>query len=64
VWAVYICKIDQKPISEQIMSEEQKGAKNLVDKMRTNTKQEKRKVWAKPLRLSRKKVPKARQKKA
>jgi hypothetical protein len=45
------------------MSEEQKDTKNLVEKMRTNTEQQKRKVWAKPLRLSRKKVQKARQKK-
>jgi hypothetical protein len=42
------------------MSDIQKDAKDLVDKMRTNTVEQKRKVWAKPLRLSRKKVPKAR----
>jgi hypothetical protein len=46
------------------MSEEQSDTKDMVDKMRTNTVQQKRKVWAKPLRLSRKKVPKARHKKA
>jgi hypothetical protein len=45
------------------MSEEQKGAKSLVEKMRANTEQQKRKVWAKPLRLARKKVQKVRQKK-
>ena len=46
------------------MSDGHNDAKDLVDKMRTNTVEQKRKVWAKPLRLSRKKVPKARHKKA
>jgi hypothetical protein len=44
------------------MSAGQKSAKTLVDKMRTNTEQEKRKTWAKPWSKSRKKVPKNRQK--
>jgi hypothetical protein len=38
-------------------------AKDMVAKMRASTERQKRKVWSKPIRLSRKKVSKARQKK-
>ncbi len=46
------------------MPQEPKETKTLVDKMRANTEQGQRKVWAKPYRQSRKKYPKARHKKA
>src|SRR5437016_4450558 len=50
-------------MQEKVMSEQPTDVTSLIAKMRTNTEKAKRKVWAKPLRLSRKKVPKARKKK-
>jgi hypothetical protein len=44
------------------VSEKQNDVKKLIEKMRTNTEKGQRKTEAKPLRRSRIKVPKTRQK--
>jgi len=44
------------------MSDQSSDAKKMIDKMRTNTEKQQRKTESRPLRRSRVKVPKGRQK--
>jgi hypothetical protein len=49
-------------LESQNMSDKQSDAKKMIDKMRTNTEKQQRKTVLRPLRRSRVKVPKSRQK--
>jgi hypothetical protein len=56
--------VGDEKLGVEAMSDESKGSKSLVDKMRANTKQDNRKTTARLWRQSRKKVQKNRQKKS